>query len=384
MKITKIELFHLPPRWVFLKVSTDGSIDGWGEPVLESRPHTTMAAVKELEHLLIGSDPLMSERIFLNLNQSSFYRGGPILMSAISGIDQALWDIKGKHFGVPVHQLLGGRVRNKIKVYSWIGGDDPSEAGNDALKRYEQGYRAVKMNATGKCEWIGSYKEIDAAAERIQDIRDKLGSSMDIALDFHGRVHKGMAKFLAKELERFRPLFYEEPVLPGNNEALEKIAQATSIPLATGERLYSRWDYKSIITNGFIDIIQPDLSHAGGITEVRKIASMAEAFDISIAPHCPLGPIATASCLQLDATIPNFAIQELSMQMHYNQDADLLDYIKNKDIFKIEDGYVKVPELPGLGLELDEDKVRDAAREFSGSEKRAQLWEYEDGSLAEW
>ncbi|SVD70379.1 uncharacterized protein METZ01_LOCUS423233, partial [marine metagenome] len=268
------------------------------------------------------------EHLFQKMYRGSFYRGGPVLMSAISGVEQALWDIRGKALGMPVYEILGGAVRDKIKAYAWVGGDDPNTAPADAKRRLTQEFRNVKMNATGACERIGDYKEIDEAVARIAAVREVVGNDVGIGIDFHGRIHKSMAKTLVKEMEPYRPMFYEEPVLPEHLDFLAELAHHTSIPLATGERLYGRWGYKELISRGTIDLIQPDLSHTGGIWETRKIAAMAEAYDMGVAPHCPLGPIALASSMQLDACTPNFVIQEMSLKMQYNDSGDLLDYVK--------------------------------------------------------
>ncbi|GIN63354.1 galactonate dehydratase [Robertmurraya siralis] len=382
MKIRSFELFQVPPRWLFLKIETDEGIAGWGEPVIEGRAHTVKACVEELMEYLIGKDPLRIEDHWSTLYRSGFYRGGPILMSAISGIDQALWDIKGKYFNTPIYQLLGGACRDSIKVYSWIGGDRPSDVGQAAKDVVEAGFTAVKMNGTEELQYIDSYEKIDQAVERIAAVREAVGQYIGIGVDFHGRVHKPMAKILAKELEQFRPMFIEEPVLAENNEALREIANHTTIPIATGERMFSRWDFKDLLSDGYADIIQPDLSHAGGITECKKIASMAEAYDVALAPHCPLGPIALASCLQLDATAHNAFIQEQSLGIHYNQGSDLLDYIKDKSVFEYEDGFVKIPQGPGLGIEVDEEQVRKQA--VTSHNWRNPVWRHNDGSIAEW
>ena len=227
-----------------------------------------------------------------------------------------------------------------------------------------------------------TYKKIDEAVRRIAAVRESVGADIGIGVDFHGRVHKPMAKILAKELEPFHPMFIEEPVLPENNEALREIANHVSIPIATGERMFSRWDFKKLLTDGYADIIQPDVSHAGGITECKKILSMAEAFDVAAAPHCPLGPIALAACLQVDATCHNAFIQEQSLGIHYNKGTDLLDYLVENDVFKYENGYVKIPEAPGLGVEINEDHVRKMAK--IGHNWRNPLWRHPDGSVAEW
>ncbi|RCH56029.1 galactonate dehydratase [Mucilaginibacter hurinus] len=382
MKIKGYELFQVPPRWLFLKIETDGGIVGWGEPVIEGKAATVKAAVDELMEYLVGKDPMHIEDHWNVMYRSGFYRGGAILMSAIAGIDQALWDIKGKFFNAPVYQLMGGKARDKMKVYSWIGGDRPAEVGEAAKLMAEQGFQAVKMNATEELQYVDSYDNIDAAVARVAAVREAGGPELGIGIDFHGRVHKPMAKILAKEIEQYRPMFIEEPVLPENNEDLREIANHVAIPIATGERMFSRWEFKKLLQDGYADIIQPDVSHAGGITECKKIISMAEAYDVVAAPHCPLGPIALAACLQVDATCHNAFIQEQSLGIHYNQGSDLLDYLVDKTVFEYKDGYVNIPGKPGLGIEINEDHVRKMAA--IGHNWRNPLWRHKDGSVAEW
>ncbi|MBZ9848958.1 galactonate dehydratase [Mesorhizobium sp. CA14] len=382
MKITALTTYIVPPRWLFLKIETDAGISGWGEPVVEGKALTVEAAVKELADYLIGKDPRLIEDHWTVMHRGGFYRGGPILMSAIAGIDQALWDIKGKALGVPVHELLGGRLRETIKVYSWIGGDRPAEVAAGARDMVARGFQALKMNGTEELQIVDSHDKIDAAIERVAMVREAVGPNIGIAVDFHGRVHRPMARILVKELEPYRLMFIEEPVLSENREALKEVAALGSTPIALGERLYSRWDFKSVFEEAVVDIIQPDLSHAGGITECRKIAAMAEAYDVAVAPHCPLGPIALAACLQLDAVSYNCFIQEQSLGIHYNAGNDLLDYAANKDVFRYQDGYVAIPDGPGLGVEIDEDYVKERARE--GHRWRNPVWRHRDGSFAEW
>ncbi|QKD00324.1 galactonate dehydratase [Mesorhizobium loti] len=382
MKIISLTTYIVPPRWLFLKIETDAGVTGWGEPVVEGRALTVEAAVKELGDYLIGKDPRLIEDHWTVMHRGGFYRGGPILMSAIAGIDQALWDIKGKALGVPVHELLGGKLRDTIKVYSWIGGDRPAEVAAGAKEVVSRGFLALKMNGTEELQIVDSHDKIDAAIERVAMVREAVGPTIGIAVDFHGRVHRPMARMLVKELEPYRLMFIEEPVLSENREALKEIAALGSTPIALGERLYSRWDFKSVFEQGAVDIIQPDLSHAGGITECRKIAAMAEAYDIAVAPHCPLGPIALAACLQLDAVSYNCFIQEQSLGIHYNAANDLLDYAANKDVFRYEDGYVAIPDGPGLGVEIDEEYVKERAKE--GHRWRNPIWRHKDGSFAEW
>jgi galactonate dehydratase len=382
MKIKSYELYQVPPRWLFLKIETDEGLTGWGEPVIEGKAATVKAAVHELMEALIGKDPMNIEDHWNTMYRGGFYRGGPILMSAIAGIDQALWDIKGKFFNAPIYQLLGGKCREKMRVYSWIGGDRPADIGNLAKQARDNGFTAVKMNGTDEMQYIDSYKKIDWVLERVGALRDAVGMDLDVGIDFHGRLHKPMAKVLAKQLEPFRPMFIEEPVLPENNEALKEIAQHTTIPIATGERMYSRWDFKKLFEDGIVDIIQPDLSHAGGITECKKIISMAEAYDVAAAPHCPLGPIALAACLQVDATCHNVFIQEQSLGIHYNKGNDILDYLEDKSVFDYEKGYVNLPTAPGLGITINEEHVKKMAKE--GHNWKNPLWRHTDGSVAEW
>ena len=381
MKIVNYELYQVPPRWLFLKIITDEGLEGWGEPVIEGKAATVKAAVIELMDTLIGEDPCQIEGLWNQMYRSSLYRGGPILMSAISGIDQALWDIKGKYFNAPIHQLLGGKARDSIKVYSWIGGDRPSDVAREAQKVANKGFNAIKTNATEELQYIDDFQKVEDVVARVDAIRKKMGNNFGIGIDFHGRVHKPMAKLLIKELEPYHPLFIEEPVLPEHNEIL-KVLVNYSVPVATGERMFSRYDYKDALASGYIDIIQPDLSHAGGITECKKIISMAEAYDIAAAPHCPLGPIALAACLQVDATCHNAIIQEQSLGIHYNKSNDLLDYVQDRTIFDYQDGFVNIPQKPGLGIDIAEDYVKERAK--IGHNWKNPVWKHQDGSIAEW
>ena len=382
MKITKITTYIVPPRWLFLKIETDEGIFGWGEPVIEGRAHTVAAAVDELSDYLIGQDPLQIEKHWQAMYRGAFYRGGPILMSAIAGVDQALWDIKGKYHDAPVHQLLGGQVRDRIRVYAWVGGDRPDAIVASAKAAIAGGFKATKMNITEEMQIVDTMATVDQAVERMASLREAVGNKLDIAVDFHGRVHAPMARVLIKALEPYSPFFIEEPVLSEHLEAMAELRKNTHIPIATGERLFSRFDYKRVFTLGAADIIQPDLSHAGGITECKKIADMAEAWDIGLAPHCPLGPIALAACLQVDAVCQNAFIQEQSQGIHYNQSKDLTDYLVDPSVFHYKDGYVDIPQKPGLGIEIDEEVVIERAK--IGHRWRNPLWNHADGSIAEW
>ncbi|MCX8722204.1 MULTISPECIES: galactonate dehydratase [unclassified Lactobacillus] len=381
MKISNFVVYKVKPRWIFIKIMTDEGISGWGELVSGTKTETVVACVKEMASKLIGKDPFQIEKIWQRLHRS-FFRGGPINGTAISGIEMALWDIKGKAFNVPVYELLGGAVRDRLQVYSWIGGDRPSDVVEMAQQRWNKGFRAVKMNATSEMHYIDSYEKVDAAVERVASIRDKFGNRMAIGIDFHGRVHKPMAKVLAKALEPYHPMFIEEPVLPENWESFQNIANEVSTPIATGERLYTRWDFKRLFQQGAVDIVQPDISLCGGLMEERKIAAMAEAFDMAVAPHAPYGPVALAATFQVDACTPNVFIQEQSLGIHYNQGFDLLDFVKNKEIFQYQNSFVNIPKKPGLGIEMDEDKIKEVAQQ--GLVWNNPSWINYDGTIAEW
>ena len=382
MKITSVHTYHVRPRWGFVEIETDEGFTGWGEAVLEGHCDAVLACVNEMSSYLIGADPARIEDISSLLYRAGFYRGGGVLMSAIAGIDQALWDIKGKFFGAPVYELMGGKCRDNIRVYSWIGGDRPSDTGRMAKERMDAGFTAIKMNATEELQMIDTYDKIDAVLERVAAIREACGKHFGIAIDFHGRVHKPMAKVLAKKLEEFDPMFIEEPVLCENMECFREIAASCNIPIATGERLFTKYDFKRLLQAGGVDIIQPDLSHAGGITEVKKIASMAEAYDVALAPHCPLGPIALSACLNLDATCYNAVIQEQSIGIHYNVGKSVLDYALNREDFTFRDGRIEMPKRPGLGIEVNKALVLEESK--TPHQWKNPVWRHADGSVAEW
>ncbi len=382
MKIQQVNVYYVRPRWGFVEIVTDSGLAGWGEAVLEGHARAVLSCVEEMRDYLIGADPARIEDLWTVLYRAGFYRGGGVLMSAIAGIDQALWDIKGKTFGVPVYQLLGGACRDRMRVYSWVGGDRPSDVGAAAKERMDEGFTAVKMNATEELQMIDSYDKIDAVLERVAAIRESCGKHFGIAIDFHGRVHKPMAKVLAKKLEEFDPMFLEEPVLCENMEYFPEIAAACNIPIATGERLFTKYDFKRLLRTGGVDIIQPDLSHAGGLTEVRKIAAMAEACDVALAPHCPLGPIALAACLNIDAVCYNAVIQEQSMGIHYNVGRSVLDYVQNREDFTFTQGFAQLPQRPGLGVEVNRELVLEENK--TPHNWKNPVWRHPDGSVAEW
>ncbi|WP_196595334.1 galactonate dehydratase [Pectinatus frisingensis] len=381
MTIKTFKIYQVKPRWIFIKLVTNDGVEGWGEMISGTKTETVVSGANEMANFLIGRNPFDIEILWQELYKS-FFRGGPINSTIVSGIEMALWDIKGKMLNVPVYELLGGKAREKIKVYSWIGGDRPDDVVREALDRKTRGFDAIKMNATSELHYIDSYQKIQSVVDRVSSIRKEIGDDFGIAVDFHGRVHKPMAKVLAAALEPYHLMFLEEVVLPENEEAFKQVALHTSTPLATGERLCSRWAYKNIFCDGIIDIIQPDVALTGGILETRKIIAAAESFDMAAAPHAPYGPIALAATLQVDACSPNVFIQEQSLGIHYNKGFDLLDFVENKEVFQYNNGFVPLPSLPGLGLKIDEKLVKKVSSE--GLIWTNPKWKNYDGTHAEW
>jgi galactonate dehydratase len=370
LKIIRLELTHVRPRWLFLKVHTDEGIAGYGEPILEGKARSVEMAVRELEPYIIGKDVERIVHSWQAMYRWSFYRGGPIILSAISGIEQAMWDILGKSLNKPVYQLLGGAVRDKVKVYAGVGGRDAGEYAENALKRRDEGFRAIKMCPSGIFNIIDTPEAVKKAAAEVKAVREAVGDGFDVAVDCHGKLSPSMAVLLAKSVEPYQPLFLEEPCLPENVDVLARVARSTTIPIATGERLFTRWGFREVIEKQAAAVLQPDVSHAGGIFECRMIAAMAEVYYSAIAPHCPLGPIAMASCIQLDACTPNFLIQEMGCLGE--------GYLKEP--FKVEDGYIEIPKKPGLGIELDDEAIK--AKIYPG-DWRHEGETHEDGSVAD-
>ncbi len=387
MKITAIKKYLVPPRWCFIKIETDEGLVGWGEPVIEGKAQTVSCAVGELEHVLLGQNPLHIERLWQTMYRGGFYRGGAVLMSAIAGIDQALWDIKGKYYNAPVYALLGGPVREKVRMYTWIGGDMPhsaEETAREAREAQKRGFSAIKMNASGTLAFIDTPAAVEKIIQRVAAVREAVGADFDIALDFHGRVHKAMAKRLLRALEPYGIFFVEEPLLPEHTHALAEVAGLSSIPIATGERMFTRYEFKTLLERGGVNVVQPDISHAGGISECLRIAHLAESYDVQVALHCPLGPIALASALHVNALAYNALIQEQSMGIHYNAQggAEVLDYVQNKDALGITKGFIALPSRAGLGVEIDEEVVAERAK--TPHQWRNPIWHYKDGAIAEW
>lgn len=383
MKITRLELIKVKPRWMFLKMYTDTDIVGLGEPVLEGHCTSVEAVVREFEDYLIGKDPREIEHHMQALYRGGFYRGGPLMLSAISGIEQAMWDIKGKYYNCPVWEMLGGKCRDKIRMYTHVkragvAGEFPiEEMLRIAQDRLDEGYTALKYSIIPPIKTIDSPENTKKHVERFAAVREKIGMGVDLAIDFHGRVSPAMAVRLCEELKPYMPFFIEEPCLPENVDCMVNIARSTSIPIAAGERLFGKWQYRELLEKQAVAVVQPDICHCGGIFEGRKIATMAELYFGTLAPHNPLGPISLASCLQLDACTPNFLAQEHPG----NPDKSDLGVGYIKEPFVIKNGYIDVPTKPGLGVELDEEALQDKI--YDGKWTTPRLY-FEDGSVADW
>jgi galactonate dehydratase len=367
LKITKLETFLVKPRWLFLKVHTNAGIVGLGEPILEGRAKTCAEAVKEIEPYLVGKDPRQVVHHWQAIYRHAFYRGGPILTSALSGIDQALWDIKGKALGVPVYELLGGPTRQRVRVYAH--GNTPEKI-KEGLAR---GFTAFKTGVAKRrpARYVETPAEVHYAADRFGELRKAAGPDVDLAIDFHGAISPALAKVLIKALEPHEPMFIEEPINCQEHDVMAEIARGTHLPIATGERIMTKWGFREILEKKAATILQPDLCHAGGITEVRLIAGLAEAFYATIAPHNPLGPISLAAGVQLAASIPNFLCQE---------QVSLGDgYLKKP--FVLREGYLDLPTGPGLGVELDEQALAD---KIDHDWKNREEYDKDDGSVVDW
>lgn len=373
MKITSLETFLVKPRWLFLKMHTDVGLIGLGEPILEGRAYTCAQAVDELKPYLIGKDPRSVVHHWQAMYRHAFYRGGPILTSALSGVEHALWDLAGKAADMPVYQMLGGPLRDRIRVYRGTGGDTPKAAAQAVKERMKEGFTAIKtgIRSDRPARIVETPAFVDRAVEIFSAMRDAGGNELDIAVDFHGAISPQTAAVLIKALEPYQPMFVEEPIQCQDVEGMAELARKTHLPIATGERIFTKWSFREILEKRAATILQPDLSHAGGIFESRIIAGMAESYYAAIAPHCPLGPISLAACIQLDASIPNFLVQEHTT---FGE-----GYLKKPFLFK--DGFIDLPKGPGLGIELDEDALED---KIDHNWTNQESYHPDDGAVVDW
>lgn len=385
--IARIRSWQIPPRWLLVEVETDDHVTGWGEAIVPKRARAVLGAIEDLAANLRGAPADRIEEASVRMRQGAFFRGGPILATAAAAIEQALWDIKGRRYGAPIYDLLGGAVRESTRAYAWIGGDRPDNVADHARQRRAQGYTAVKMNATAETDHLDVTSAVDGVVARIGMVRDAVGTDLDIALDFHGRVHRSLLPTLLRELEPFRPLWIEEPVSPGHEDVLrEVIPKGSSIPIATGERLTSRWEFKRLLEDRVVDILQPDVSLTG-LFELRKIAAMAEAYDVAVAPHCPNGPVSLAATLQVAACTSNIVIVEHSTGIHYHRGhggldaAEPGDYLQDPSLLDADAGYLRRLDGPGLGIEIDRNRVEERAGAWQVPDPE---WRLPDGRITEW
>ena len=356
MKVTDVKTFMVDcfrTNWVFVKVYTDEGITGVGEATLEYKEKALLGAVEHIKEYLVGKNPLTIERHWHDIYRDAFWRGGAVLMSALSAVEMALWDILGKSLNVPVYQLLGGKVHDEVRIYvnGWFSGaKEPHEFAEKAKIAKERGVSALKWDPFGKSYLDISNKDLDKALNCVASVREAVGNDVDLLIEGHGRFNIPTSVKIAKELEQFKPMFFEEPVPPDNLDALKEVKVKSPVAIAAGERLYTRWDYRPMFDKMAADYIQPDISHAGGIMELKKIAAEAESRYIPFAPHNPSGPVANAATLQLAASCPNFAILEIM----YSDVTWRKDVTTESLLYK--DGYIKIPDKIGLGIEINEEE----------------------------
>ena len=381
MKITAVETFVLSNRHALVKVSTDEGVAGWGEHTLENWARTVTAAVERMAGHLIGADPLRITALWQKLSRGGYYRGGPVLSSAAAGLDQALWDIKGRWHGVPVHELLGGPTRDAVRMYAHANAPGRTGSPEKARQHVEAGFDLIKVAPQTRIEFLDRPAVLDGMLAELAELRAAVGSSVDIALDLHARFSLPLSRRLLPRLEPLGIAFVEEPVRPEHSDLIADLVRCSPVPVATGERLYSRTDFRRVLEAG-VAIVQPDVSHAGGITETFRIATQAEIYDAQLAPHSPLGPVALAACLQLAFAVPNFYAQEQSLDLHLGP-SDAAGVLADPIVLTPVDGRIRRPTGPGLGVEINEDAVR-AAVDHGPLPPGSPVWDHDDGSFAEW
>ncbi|AXK31616.1 galactonate dehydratase [Streptomyces armeniacus] len=386
-RITDVSVFCVPPRWMLVRVRTDAGLTGWGEAIVPKRRRAVLGAVEDIAANVTGADAGRAGELWHRMRRGAFFRGGPVLATAAAAVDQALWDIKGRSLSAPVHELLGGTVREHIPVYAWIGGDRPSDVVEHARARLAQGFRTVKMNATEELDHLPTARAVDAVTERVGALRDAFGDRLDIALDFHGRVHRTALRPLLAELEQYRLLWVEEPLAPGHEDLLPEVAGlAGATRIATGERLTSRWEFRLLLQRGGVDVLQPDVSLTG-LHELAVICRLAESYDVAVVPHCPNGPVSLAASLQVAAACLNVPLHEQSLGLHYHSGyaglpaGEMGDYLADPAPLTPADGVLPVPYGPGNGIEVDEAAVR--ARDGAWTLPDPD-WRHPDGRTAEW
>lgn len=382
MKITDVETFALSNRHALVKISTDEGVAGWGECTLENWVRTVTAAIERMSEHLLGADPTRTTAIWQTLARGGYYRGGPVLSSAVAGLDQALWDLKGRYLDTPVHALLGGPVRDRARIYAHANRPDHTGDPELARRHVAAGVDLLKVSPPGPVPFLAPPDSTTRLLDDLGALRAAVGPGVDIALDLHGRFSVPQSRRLLAHLADLDIAFVEEPLRPEHSDLIGELVRSSPVPIATGERLYSRPEFRRVLEAG-VAIVQPDVSHAGGITETFRIATQAEVYDAQIAPHSPVGPLALAACLQVAFAVPNFYAQEQSLNLHLDPAGDAAAVLRDATPLVPVDGHVPVLTGPGLGVDVDEDAVRsrvDSARLAPGSP----TWNHDDGSFAEW
>lgn len=386
-RIAGTETFRVPPRWILVRLRCDDGTEGWGEAIVPKRAGAVVGAIDDLAANLTGSDADRVEEAWQRMYRGGFFRGGPVLATAAAAIEQALWDAKGRRYGLPVHQFLGGPVRERTRSYVWVGGDEPDDVVEQTRTRIGQGFGAVKMNVAGALDHLAPASAIDAVVARVASLRTEFGRDLGIAVDFHGRAPHSTARALLRELAPYGLMWVEEPLAPGHDERLADLrAVAGATPIATGERLLNRWQIKELLRAGTVDILQPDVSLTG-LFELEKICRMAEPYGVAVAPHCPNGPVSLAASLQVGFCCGTVVVQEQSLGLHYHQNyaglpaGDLYDYLADPAPLRTDGGYFRRSDAPGLGITVDAGVVAQRVRDWRLPDP---VWRHDDGRLAEW
>ena len=357
MKITDIKVYIMDAyrtNWTFIKVETDEGLYGWGEASLGTQEMALKGCVEDLKRLMLGRDPLQIERMRFEVYRDIYWKGGPVLMSAISGVEMAMWDIVGKYFNTPVYNLFGGKMRDRVKMYAngWFSGSKtPENFAKKAKETVALGVKALKWDPFGKAHMTLTKEEMHTAVEIVGAVREAVGENVELLIECHGRFNPYTAIEISRELAQFHPMFLEEPCPPDNIEAIAKVKSRSLVPIAAGERVYTIYGFEDLFAKDAVDIAQPDMFHTGGMMECKKIAAMAEAKHIPISFHNPSGPISNAAILQMAAATPNFLIHEIMIN-----DGSFRKAITNEEVV-FEDGCILIGDKPGLGIDVNVDAV---------------------------
>ncbi len=357
MKISDVKIYTFDAyrtNWAFIKVETDEGLYGWGEASLGTNEQSLEGMVADLKRLVVGRNPLEIEKICFEVYRDIYWKGGAVLMSAISGIEIALWDIAGKYFNTPTYNLLGGKMRNEVKMYAnawFVGARTADDFAKKAKQATSLGIKALKWDPFGASHMTISREQLHKSVDIVGAVREAVGENVDLLIECHGRFNPTTAIEISRELEQFKPMFMEEPCPPDNIDSTAYVRHHSRIPIAAGERAYTKYAFQDIFSKDAVDYAQPDVFHTGGLMEGKKIAAMAEAKHVMISFHNPSGPISNAAILQLAATVPNFVIHEIMLT-----DGSFRKAITNEEV-EFNDGFIKIPDKPGLGIDVNVEEI---------------------------